>query len=555
MASNHKNIENICLSIKTKIKKAYKNLHLHFVIHENGTFAKETTMSFNKLQDHPAGEIAKKLLKKKLDDHIENSQFFGLAIAHSPQFFGLFHKRSVIAVINVNINRYDTEQNAKKDIYNLVWHALDITSLHTAPQNKADIESGIVIPKRTEMNLAKANLQADVFSGILCTLEGEDDAIQSLARVRALQSLESNIHSHPEYYPYPIAIEATEFAFREWGKQKMPSSKAISLAHQISLNVGQAFSENNIQRWWGYCQLAQDMAWRSYSPEDILGSALNLRSDPLVRATAQLILDVGDITPTTDIELAGEYNAFVDPRRNEYLHKTRAETAFDDALSIGIEQESSDPLHKVANEQNEKLTEGKILGWCASALQAAAKAFENALASGTSPEEAARDEFAAEHENTTWAAISQLGESIIEQRRLGFAITLGHIADICSQQKNLDTILGSVQKTLEDPDYVRKLAPANDLSFVTESSEETEKDTQDSIHNNQENTQPVTSLPEPQEPQPLETAPQQYTPPGPEPSPELFKPRSIENREPLIKPVKVHKVEEKDAPSDENTKE
>jgi hypothetical protein len=55
----------------------------------------------------------------------------------------------------------------------------------------------------------------------------------------------------------------------------------------------------------------------------------------------------------------------------------------------------------------------------------------------------------------------------VEQKRDGFAVTMSQVAALCGKDPGLSSIAHSVQMTLNDPSYLRKLQAANDLTPVT----------------------------------------------------------------------------------------
>lgn len=106
------------------------------------------------------------------------------------------------------------------------------------------------------------------------------------------------------------------------------------------------------------------------------------------------------------------------------------------------------------------------MGWCANALQDAAKAFESAILNGAPPEQAARMQFESNRNEPEWKMLKDLGDDIVDQRRQGFAVTMGHIAEICHNNLGFSPILDSIKITMNDPSYIQKLEAANDLALA-----------------------------------------------------------------------------------------
>jgi hypothetical protein len=206
------------------------------------------------------------------------------------------------------------------------------------------------------------------------------------------------------------------------------------------------------------------MAFRNMPPEMILGCAVFTSEDAFVRATAHLVEETSGIEPLAGMKLQGSYNAYINQQQNQLLHRELMEKTFEEAIARGVLEESGQPLIVAANEQNENLAEGNILGWCAHALQAAARAFDGALSTGVSPAQAARLEFEVTKDSAAWDTLKKIGETVVDKKRQGFAVTMGSLAEICNSNPAFSPLLGSISVTMKDPSYIAKLQAANDLS-------------------------------------------------------------------------------------------
>ncbi len=241
----------------------------------------------------------------------------------------------------------------------------------------------------------------------------------------------------------------------------------IKTARRVSLEVGHTFDSANIQQWWDFSIPAQDMAWRGFKKEEILGAAINVCEDPFVRSIGYIIQEVSNLDAVSAESLEHSYNAFMDPEVNMRLHREMVDTIFEEAVTKSVDESSSRAFLNMANEQNEQLTEGRFLGWCAAALQGAAKAFERALLNGASPDQAARMHFEGSRDESgdDWNSLLDLGNKIVDQRRQGFAVTMGHIAEICHNNPAFAPVLDSLKITMNDPAYIQKLEASNDLAM------------------------------------------------------------------------------------------
>ncbi len=464
MSVQRDTIAHVCNVVSRQIRDTHKELSLNFIPHHTGQREEAIALEEHDLVVHPAGQYARNVLKRPVES--DETIFLGLAVASEKIYFGLSTCSNILGLVTVNMDHYDNAKEAQAHMYHMAWHAIDLVKIRTKPEYKNRFNNGPMIPKRSPLNLAKANLRADVFSALMSAFQGDKEAIHNLAADRAWNALSSIPGYRAEHYPYIIAMEAAQFAFNEVTKTTVSKNRMVTLAEQIAEDVGSTFDDSAIRQWWAFSDPAQSMAWRNFSKEHILGAAINTSENPYVRANGLLVSEVTNIDPKPSGELLGSYNAFADPELNARLHRETIDEVFEDVIAQGVFENSGAAFLKAANHQNTMLTEGKIIGWCASSLQAAARAFENALANGMSPSQAARLEFEGERNKTTWDSIRGLGEKIIEQRRFGYAVTFSDILEMCKSSPQFTPVLDSIKVTMNDPGFVSKLQAANDMAYV-----------------------------------------------------------------------------------------
>jgi len=464
-------IQKICDDVTSIVEKAYEGLSLYFVIHGQGKMRDAIALAEHEIVSHPSGNAARAIVKRHTKS--ERSAFLGIAISSKSKMLGFKKEDNLLALFNINKDHYRTEEDVRGQIYHLVWHAIDLYEIRQEPAYKRKFKSGPMVPKRSPLNLSKANLQADVFTSVMMSLEknafnkGPDDNLAKLiSRLRGVMSL-NPIHDYKaEDYPSVIAVQSCEIVVQDLLDSSPPVDEFLAHARKVSLDVGHAYDENNIKQWWDFSIPAQDMAWRGFTREEILGAALNTSDNPFVRSVGYLIQEVTDVDPVSAASLEHSYNAFIDPEMNMKLHREMVDTIFEEAITRVTEESDTRALKEAANLQNEQLTDGRILGWCASALQDAARAFENAISSGTSPDQAARLEFEGNRDVPDWDTLTDLGNQVVDQKRQGVAMTMGHIAEICNEHPAFAPVLGALKITMNDPSYVQKLQAANDLSVT-----------------------------------------------------------------------------------------
>lgn len=461
MGIKHDILQDLCNLAIAQVQDLYPKLRMMFIPHEDGRLHEVIALSEYEVLQHPAGKIAQGILNK--NNNRELSSFLGLAIHQQAKWMGLSSEESILALFNINTNEFDEPKDARRAIYHLVWHAIDLLEIRQRPEYAAKFRKGPMIPKRSPMNMARLNLQADVFAGVMGGLQGEENALDTLAHQRAVDSILPVHARRAEDYPFVIGVESAKYAYEQILASKPMRNKYMTVARQLAIEIGRAYDDKSIRRWWQFSEPAQDMAWRNIAPDMILGCAVSTSDDAFVRATGHLVSDTSGVAPMPLAKLGGSYNAYINQDRNQILHRELMEKTFEEAIARGVQEESGQPLIAAANEQNENMAEGNILGWCASALQAAARAFEGAHSNGISPAQAARLEFEGTKDSTSWDSLKKLGETIIDKKRQGLAVTLGSIAEICNNNPAFAPVLGSIRVTMKDPGYIKKLEAANDF--------------------------------------------------------------------------------------------
>lgn len=412
-----------------------------------------------KFGNHPASTTASSMLHK--GRHNLQSRFQGVAITIQSKYFGLSRKVSGLALLNINKSDFDHEGESARILLHNTWHALDTAIQIGHPDQLARLRSGPVVPKRSPLSLSRANLKADVFAALMGEAYDHEDSINLLGHTRALDTLLPRAHYRPWLYPYPLALELTKFAWNNLFAGALGQYiNHVGAAYHLASEISQQIEDIQIQRWWHFVEPAQDMAWRQEKPDRILGLALNRTPDALLKTTALLVSDIAEIKPT-DFDADDqkpEFNAFASQTANRTAHLKMIEESFELVINYSLQEDSSRPLYRAANEQNIGLTEGRIFGWCAAALQAAAKAFDMAQASGRSPEQMARMEFQGTNAHIDFVDLEKASDRIINAKRSGRSVTLPDMATIIGEDGIFGGIVASIQRTTQDPEYQQQLA-------------------------------------------------------------------------------------------------
>lgn len=452
-------LEEAAAAIAADIRALYPALACQFMVHRRGQRQDAIQKTLNKLGAHPAADAAKELLQGRSSTG-EQSGFLGVAIGYERSLFRRKGKAFCLAFVALNIDQYDSREQAQYALYSLTSQFLDMVG---AINSKAIEEGGEIIlqPKRVMLAQARVNMKADIFSALMMSTQGVENSVRELAQIRSMQSLVCQVSHQPEEYPFAISVDVTEFAAKKL--KTLPANGLIRSVHQLATDVTRTFERQNIESWINFTKPAQTMAWGGSTPEQILGAAIHSSPNPFIKSIGNLLAEVTSLSPAPKEIMQTAYNPFVDGEINQIAHDRQVEDTFEMVMIHSMEADSSLPLIHVANNQNESIAKGKMLGWCSHALQSAAKAYDNARMRGAPAMQAARLEFESAKHQTNWESLNRLNEHIIEQRRLGYAVTLSEVANWCKSNMDLRPVMESINYTLADPAYTRKLAMANDM--------------------------------------------------------------------------------------------
>ena len=452
-------LEENAAAIAADIRALYPALACQFMVHRRGQRQDAIHKTLGKLGAHPAADAAKELLHGR-NSTGEQSAFLGVAIGYERSLFRRKGKAFCLAFVALNIDQYDSREEAQYALYGLTCQFLDMVST----LNSKTMEDGgeiIVPPKRVLAAQARTNMKADIFSVLMMQHNGTENAVQQLAKTRGMQPLLCQVSFQPEEYPFAISVDVTEFAAKKL--KTLPAAGLIRSIHQLATDVTRTFERQNIESWVNFTKPAQTMAWAGNTPEQILGASIHSSPNPFIKSIGNLLAEVTGVQPAPKETVQTAYNPFVDIEINQIAHDRQVEDTFEMVMIHSMEADSSLPLMHVANNQNESITKGKMLGWCSHALQSAAKAYDNARVRGAPAMQAARLEFESAKHQTNWDSLNRLNEHIIEQRRLGYAVTLSEVATWCKSNMDLRPVMESINYTLADPAYARKLAMANEM--------------------------------------------------------------------------------------------
>lgn len=449
----------LCEKLAHNVESVTKNLMIMPIVHCQDEREDAISSARRNIEDTTIDSEIIKVFKNS--KRFEKSQFLGLAYANTKKWFGFKKSSKYVSIFTINADDLGDEKTLVETFFSFVSHTLDLITLieDDSPNNKIRRNnSGSLFLPKNDINRTKANLRADVFSALMVSMLRKDiEEAKSLALRRANEAMESIKHHKPEDYPFFMAMEATEYISAKLYENRPAPSKRIEFARQLTIDLTMTFDDELVHQWRHFTIPAQDMAWRNREKKDIICAALNTSDDAYVRSIAYSISELTDIPPAKLKDIQGIHNAFTDNEVNERAHNKAADDIFEEILGRCLEKESSRALRDIANDQNLALLKGQVRGWCAAALQCAARAFDNAKSSGVYPAQAARLEFETGRENVDWETIKKMGNIILQQNRNGDVVTLSGLVSQYQGHPELITIIDSLNETVHSSEYKEKL--------------------------------------------------------------------------------------------------
>lgn len=461
-------VHEICKRVSRQVRGTMRDLTIHYVVHYEGQRREALAMAAQEILSHPAAETSIHLLQKARKS--EESAILGTAVALRSRFFGLSRQFSVLSVCTINLSQFRNLNDTHLSAWHLAWHAIDSARYHAAAEhNNSERPQQLILRRRNALQMAHANLRADVFATIMCTLLGDPDAIRRMAVARSHHALTSRALHNPEFYPFVLAMEPTEFALSRLADKIPTRRQMIPTALKLSNEIGRMIDMGGMRNWLSFCEPSQDMAWRGFSKEDILGAAISTSENLHVRSTGYLVSELTRIAPKSMVAVQDRYSPFADDGFNRKLHERAVEAIFEDVIAQGVRANSADPFAKTANMQNQSMTEGQILGWCAGALQAAGQIYQRALDSGneSEAEALARQEFRTGQKQVEWDNLRSFGKRVVREQRKGEIVTISTLAALSAEDKDTFGKIGeSVKTTINSPEFQEKLQAARDLDLA-----------------------------------------------------------------------------------------
>lgn len=450
-------LENVCAGISDNMRTVFPNFNLFFLIGPAEKKPTLVTSVLTKISGHPALNEAFLILKNWTSSP-KKSAFLGLSEGQDDMLFSFksVPEPKTLGFIAIDTSLYNELTQALHDVYALTAIFLSTYSNHL--KNPIHQNGNIFANTSSQIASARLHLKADIYSTLQLIKDGQYDAAGRLAKQRSLETLSPQPHITPEEFPFPIALDIINYTIEKQLSSTISkySTDPILSQYQLAEQITACFNIENLQSWLQFANCSQTMAWIGFTPSQILGAAINTSTNPFIKAIGHILAELTNLAPTEESHLPNGYNPFVAEEINKIRHERMIEETCEMVLMHAIEAESHIPLIRVANNQNDALLKGKIFGWCAAALQAAAKAYIGAKDRGIPPIQAARLEFQSVYLQSDWKLLQQLGQDVIENCRHGKEMTMDHLVKWSTDRIETRFLSESLALTLSDSNYIAR---------------------------------------------------------------------------------------------------
>lgn len=449
-------LKSYCNNLSEDVQRLFQSVQLHFVICSPEEKSDEVATLVSKLNGHPAINQAFLILRPWIKT-IKNSAFLGLAKGQEGIVFSFKTKTKILAFIAIDTSLYNDYDESIRVAHTLMAQFFETVSIYLKDYSPSN--GSILQPKRNQVAQCRSNLKNDIYSSLQMIRDGSYEAHTHLAKQRTIETLTPQSEHRPEDYPFPIAIDILNYAIENQISSTISTRGTSQLVsqYQLATQIASCFEAENLHSWILFANSSQHMAWSGYTASQILGAAINTSTNPFIKSIGHLLAEITNLSPVEEDHLPQEYNPFLAEEINQIRHDRAIEETFEMAIIHAMEADSHLPIIRVANLQNEGLLKGKISGWCASALHAAAKAYIGAKGRGIPPLQAARLEFQSAKQQSNWQSLLHLGQYVVGLYRKSEAVTLNELAKWAALTPDAKFILDSLNLTIADPHYAHKL--------------------------------------------------------------------------------------------------
>ncbi len=457
-------------ALAEEINATKPELSIVYAIHHTGHLRSTLHMMEDVILEHPAGHLATPIINRPYPV-FEPSAFHGL-LTTNPGIMGVFKRsQDYLAIISINIDQYNSYLDALRDLYSKTWLTLETLYTYQTHDIAEQFNNRPIILKRSRLDENRTSMCAEAFSILMMSSEGYEDISEYVSKKLAYESISRRAASDPINTPFLLISQIIHYAITDIMEGLDNDRARIDKCEDITYEINEATSDEQIRQWWRFAEPAQDMAWRGYKPEQILNAAIFTSEDPFVRSITHKVAEYSNITPSENNNVKLRYNPFIDIQRNIATHHALIQESFDGALAKSAEIESSNPMIIEADHQNNQLLQGQFIGWCANALQASARAFDQAQEQGRQPAQAAKLEFEALRMGPSVENLKKVSNEIIRRLRRNEVVMLEDIPKLAENFPDMAPLAASVKMTsaMQREKEERSQEFTDDLDFVLSS--------------------------------------------------------------------------------------
>ncbi len=452
MSIDSKTTKHICNVIRRQVQNCHPDLYIHFIIHKENGRQKIFNAEENAILDHDAGEYMVDYLRGEESENIlENnaSEFNSIAYYNSPGFLGFLKSKAFIAVCFINYEHFNDEGDLRNHAIHLTWHAISVYN-HFLKNNQDEFnfKNNIITPQITKNYIYRTNLNADIFSVALQTLQGRDNALNTVFN----QIIEKTLHPKTgfiaEKFIFPVCIDTLEFVLKNNIEEYKNSKKTVLAATRITEDVGNTYEDVAIAQWRSFSLPAQEMAWIGYDVETILGAAIYTGDNTFTQVIADMIAERLNIKPKIITSQQG-YNPFTNKDTNEQFHKKQYNETINHILDKTHDKSNYINFIEEAQKQNTTILNGLPTGWCAGALLKSSEIIKQANNNDnfSNVKIKAKEVFDNEVDTIKWSTLVKFTRSIFTYRRNGRIIDMGLISKISNNNNEYEKIYETLSIT------------------------------------------------------------------------------------------------------------
>ncbi len=425
-------IQHICATITSELKSEFPGLSIVCVIYEGKGFKKSLTAKSGEVAAHPAGQDLLKAIQDFEPTSTRFSEFIGLSISKKTNIVNMLAKKKAIALICVNADLYQKEEQAKTEVYSRIFSTLRAYGELTNKNKKAQTATykTTITQQTLGLTLPFQNMLGYVFTALYLEISGRNGAIIGQAKKYTTDIFKPIIGITPEDNPYPLTLDMTKVVYEEMASQKTDRTTAFQQAQDMTQEIALTCDESITRQWDSFIEPAIEMVWSNAEPKEILGAAAYTSESVFNRSTAYLIAEILNIEPASSTSLP-EFNAFADTETQQRLHTKVCEQKFEKLIHEGSALKT-DKLPRAAKKQCEELLNGIPIGWCAPALLEASAAITSDASNDDNITNASNAFYTA-LQTFRWEHVKNLHKDIIDLKRK-------------DQTPDIETIIGLLQR-------------------------------------------------------------------------------------------------------------